>query len=225
MDRSALRRRAGPPEAGRDLLEAGAQVDAPLVGRLIDGTRFNVGRTERVLDACGQAMFMSWDWGYSKPLLVAARANAQRLAMLRLDRGAYCHATDDSGRMALHHAAANAAGRVVVELLRRGADVNARKHDGGTPLHEALTPGARKVIVELLARGASFSARKYTGTQHAARRGKHPAALRKHRAHQLQERLVAGERPPREGLRLVSPVPLVLRPIVVLLRCQTRASR
>jgi len=128
--------RQGRVEQVRQLLEAGAAVDA-----------VNKRGQTPLLVAVGD--------GGNQP---AQRAARRQIARLLLAAGADVNAANREKMTALHLALARQRGGMVGLLLEAGADVNAVDRWGRVPLHWAALAGDRKSVLELTRRGAAVGA-------------------------------------------------------------------
>jgi ankyrin repeat protein len=149
-------------DLARTLLDAGADVDAPLAGRAI-----------RPMGGGGHALTRN----RATPFVRAAAVSDLELMRLLLEHGADPAVTMPSGINALHLAAglgwvdntmSTAVGlgfateedsvTAIGMLLDAGLDVNAADREGRTAVHGAATRGANDVIRFLAARGAQLDA-------------------------------------------------------------------
>jgi quinoprotein dehydrogenase-associated probable ABC transporter substrate-binding protein len=117
-------------KAARALLEAGADVNAPVA-----------------------------KGGYT-PLMLASISGSTELATTLIEHGAKVNLTNSGGVTALMIAAAGNRSNIVVLLLRSGADINAQSEDGRTALSIAQANNSEavvKVLQEAAPQGASKS--------------------------------------------------------------------
>ncbi len=75
--------------------------------------------------------------------------------LLEQEPGELTHATDKTGKTALHWAAARGNDALVQLLLDHDADIDARDTNGNTPLHLAARNGNLSMVKLLIARGAN----------------------------------------------------------------------
>ena len=137
------------PDLAEALLDAGADVDAPLV----NDDEFLSEPLQRRLHALG------WGHGLPRwaltPLHVAAMADAQAAAASLIDRGASVDGRDRYQRTPLYWAANTQGASVAALLIDRGADINGVDDLSITPLHAAAESNNRTVAQLLIDRGVS----------------------------------------------------------------------
>lgn len=141
LGRTALHRAVihGDVRQTRELLAAGADVDAPVRSR----------------------EDYSSSWG-DRPLHYAARDGRAKLVRLLLVHGADVNAANDRGVTPTHRAA-QVGGEALALLLADGADLAARDEKGRTPLHWAATYPRFEVVAALIDAGADVAARDHAG--------------------------------------------------------------
>jgi ankyrin repeat protein len=99
-----------------------------------------------LLDAGVNIDEVSWSYGHTTPLYVAAIHSQNDICQLLIDLGADINAYDIHGRTLLHQFASDAAQSHFVDtLLRRGAAFVRDKY-GATPLHTAVERGHFEIV-------------------------------------------------------------------------------
>jgi Ankyrin repeats (3 copies) len=95
---------------------------------------------------------------WSEYMIEGARYGDEGDVIEALDNNADVNAVDDSGRTALHMAAANGHAAIVQRLLDAGANTEQRNRTGSTALHWACVGGSPDAVKVLLTNGANASA-------------------------------------------------------------------
>ena len=143
------------PGLARDLLDAGAPVDARMY---VDDEPWDAELSE-TLERIGRRGFAGWTRVGYTPLHIAAAINARAVVTVLAGRGADLEVRVN-GHTPLHLASLNGNWGIVTELLGRGADIEAtRTPNGWNSLHDASYGGRRGVVTELLGRGADIEAK------------------------------------------------------------------
>ena len=153
---------AGRPEIVKDLLAAGAHVNAsngdsatPLNYAVRKGSMETI-----MLLLQGRADVNLGDRNTGPPLMDACRAGNLEAARVLIEHGAHVNvkAPFGDGNTPLIIAAGKGATDLVSYLVEHGAKVNAANVGGGTPLHAAARAGAKDLVAYLLDHGAQANA-------------------------------------------------------------------
>lgn len=154
------------PDLARKLVEAGAEVNTTrgdhtsmLALAIISGDRELV----EYLLAKGADVNRVEGYGFTTPLMVAARRGSMEFTELLLAHGAKVDARSRDGKGVIEWALSGSSPEVIALLARRGADVNTVNDRGNTPLMSAASAGNAADVETLIAAGADVNASNQDG--------------------------------------------------------------